>query len=461
MLQQQTLRQSVSYSGIGLHSGNKVNLNVLPAPPNTGLRFRRVDLEGSPEIEALTDHVSDTTRSTTLSKGNIKIHTVEHLIAGLAGCGVTNAILELDANEPPIADGSSRVFTKLVQDAGVEGQDEKVEPLVIKEPLELVLDETVMTVFPYDGFKITCTSSDKKGRFTQYFSTDITPETWVRELSAARTFCFFEELEYLFNKGLIRGGSLENAIVLREDAILTNEPMRYPEELVRHKILDIVGDLALMGRPLRGHIVAVKPSHTANSEFARMILNQERKAQRAIETFSPPPQPMTTPKPTAVAPAGNPGDPNDIGNIAADGCTLDVTRIMKLLPHRYPFLMVDKITKIEGNRIIGVKNVTMNEPYFQGHFPGHPIMPGVLQLEAMAQVGGILVLRLAENKGKLAYFMSAESVKWRKPVKPGDVLEIEIEQTKSRGRIGKAKGICRVGGEVVSEAVVTFTLVDA
>ncbi len=443
MLNQQTLNRPAAFSGIGLHSGNRVNMTLLPAPANSGVRFRRVDLDGKPEIEARVEHVTDTNRSTTIARGNVKIHTVEHVLAALAGYGIDNAIIELDANEPPIADGSSREFCKIIQAAGIAPLAEKRETFTPTEPIEMQSGETVMTLFPYDGFKITCTSADKQGRFTQFYSTDITPKTWERELSHARTFCFYEEIEYLFKNGLIKGGSLENAVVIRDDAVLTTEPLRYNEEFVRHKMLDIVGDLSLLGRPLRGHLIAVKPSHAANCEFARLIQAQMNKPLRAAQTFSPPPA-KNAPQPLP----------------SADG-SMGIEEVMKLLPHRPPFLLVDRILKIEGNQIVGLKNVTMNEDFFRGHFPGHPIMPGVLQLEAMAQIAGILLLKRIEVANQIAYFMSAEEVKWRKPVVPGDVLVIEVDLTKIRGKIGKAKGVCKVDGEVVSEAEVTFMLRDA
>ncbi len=443
MLNQQTLNRPAAFSGIGLHSGNRVNMTLLPAPANSGVRFRRVDLDGKPEIEARVEHVTDTNRSTTIARGNVKIHTVEHVLAALAGYGIDNAIIELDANEPPIADGSSREFCKIIQAAGIAPLAEKRETFTPTEPIEMQSGETVMTLFPYDGFKITCTSADKQGRFTQFYSTDITPKTWERELSHARTFCFYEEIEYLFKNGLIKGGSLENAVVIRDDAVLTTEPLRYNEEFVRHKMLDIVGDLSLLGRPVRGHLIAVKPSHAANCEFARLIQAQMNKPLRAAQTFAPPPA-KNAPQPLP----------------SADG-SMGIEEVMKLLPHRPPFLLVDRILKIEGNQIVGLKNVTMNEDFFRGHFPGHPIMPGVLQLEAMAQIAGILLLKRIEVANQIAYFMSAEEVKWRKPVVPGDVLVIEVDLTKIRGKIGKAKGVCKVDGEVVSEAEVTFMLRDA
>ena len=451
MLYQQTLNQPASYSGVGLHSGNRVTMTFLPALPNTGIRFRRVDLDGKPEIEARVENIVENNRSTTLAKGNTRVHTVEHVLATFAGYGIDNAIVELDANEPPIADGSAREFCRMIQTAGIVPQDEKRDAFVVIEPIELEMGETVMTLFPDEGFKITCTSADKQGRFTQFYSVELSPKTWERELSHARTFCFYEEIEYLITNGLIKGGGLENAVVIRDDAVLTTEPLRYPDEFVRHKMLDIVGDLSLLGRPVHGHLIAIKPGHAANCELVRRIAAQMRKPIVAVQTFAPPP-PM--PK-AASAPAAS------VEEARAQIGAIDIHGVMKMLPHRYPFQMVDRITMMEGNRITGVKNVTINEPYFQGHFPGHPIMPGVLQLEAMAQVAGFLMLKNAENLGKIAFFMSAENVKWRKPVYPGDVLVIDVELTKARGKIGKAKGVCKVLGEIVSEAEVTFMISES
>ena len=453
VLQQQTLQQPVTFAGVGLHSGNRVNLAFLPAPANSGVRFRRVDLEGQPEIEARVENVSETNRSTTLAKGSVKIHTVEHVLAALNGCGVDNAVVELNANEPPIADGSSRAFCELIDKAGVVPQAEKREPYQPTEALEFELGESMMSVFPHDRLKLTCTSADRKGRFTQFFSLEVSPESWRRELAHARTFCFFEEIEFLIKNGLIKGGSLENAVIIRDDAVLTTEPLRYADEFVRHKMLDIVGDLSLLGRPIRGHVIAVKPSHSGNCELARQILAQSQKPLRTAQTFAPPP-----PKSDAPAPLNAQAQSMEIP--AAGAGAMSIEEVMKALPHRYPFLLLDRILSIDGNKIIGLKNVTLNEPFFQGHFPDHPIMPGVLQLEAMAQVAGILLLKRAEKSNQLAYFMAAEQVRWRKPVLPGDVLIIEIEMMKIRGKIGKAKGQCKVAGEVVSEAEVTFMLRD-
>jgi UDP-3-O-[3-hydroxymyristoyl] N-acetylglucosamine deacetylase/3-hydroxyacyl-[acyl-carrier-protein] dehydratase len=448
VLQQQTLNRPASYSGVGLHSGNRVTMTFLPAPANAGIRFRRVDLEGKPEIEARVENVVENNRSTTLAKGNTRIHTVEHVLATFAGYGIDNVVVELDGNEPPIADGSAREYCKLVQTAGVVAQEERREAYELSAPIELEMGETVMTMFPDEGFKLSCTSADKEGRFTQFYSLNVSPRTWERELAHARTFCFFEEIEFLIKNGLIKGGSLENAVVIRQDAVLTTEPLRYPDEFVRHKMLDIVGDLSLLGRPVHGHLIAVKPSHAANCELVRRIAAQMRKPLAAAQTFAPPSMGFRDASPTENPPEGG---------ASRDGA-MDIRAVMQVLPHRPPFLMVDRVTELQGNHIVAIKNININEGYFQGHFPGHPIMPGVLQLEAIAQVAGILMLKRVENAGQLAYFMSAEKVKWRKPVQPGDVLVIEVEMTKMRGKIGKAKGVCKVSGEIVSEAEVTFML---
>jgi UDP-3-O-[3-hydroxymyristoyl] N-acetylglucosamine deacetylase/3-hydroxyacyl-[acyl-carrier-protein] dehydratase len=443
VFQQRTINGPASFSGIGLHSGNRVTMTFLPAPPNSGIRFRRVDLEGKPEIEARVENVVETNRSTTLAKGHTRIHTVEHVLATFAGFGIDNAVIELDSNEPPVGDGSAREYCKMVETTGIVPQDERREVYEVTAPIELEMGETVMTLFPHEVFKISCTSSDRQGRFTQFYSTELSPTSWRKELSQARTFCFYEEIEFLIKNGLIKGGSLENAVVIRDDAVLTTEPLRYTDEFVRHKMLDILGDLSLLGQPVHGHLIAVKPSHAANCELVRRIATQMRKPQ----TFGPPPPAkISRPLPDGFEPGKE---------FPAE---LDSEGVMRVLPHRYPFLMVDRIVKIEGNHITGIKSVTINEPFFQGHFPGHPIMPGVLQLEAIAQVAGILMLRHAENAGQIAYFMSAEDVKWRKPVHPGDTLVIEVEMTKTRGKLGKAKGVCKVQGEIVSEAGVTFIL---
>lgn len=444
VLRQQTLREPCSFEGTGLHSGSAVHMKLLPAAAGTGIRFRRVDLEGQPEIEARVENVAETNRSTTLSKGNVKIHTVEHVLATFAGYGIDNVIVELDANEPPVGDGSARAYCQMIQRAGLQPLPEARDVWPVAEPIEVEVGDSFLSVFPHDRLKITCTSADRRGRFTQFWTTEITPDVWEKEIAHARTFCFFEEIEFLIKNGLIKGGTLENAVVIRDDAVLTTEPLRYPDEFVRHKILDILGDLSLIGRSWTGHVVAVRPSHTANCELARRLVAQANALSRGF----------TAPESPRGPAASSPSD------ALRAGVVYDMAQLLKLLPHRYPFLMVDRITHLEETRVVGLKNVTINEPYFQGHYPGRPIMPGVLQLECIAQVAGILMLTQPDNVGKPAYFMSAESVKWRKPVRPGDALVVEVEMTRKRGKICKAKGICRVDGEVVSEAEVTFIIVE-
>jgi UDP-3-O-[3-hydroxymyristoyl] N-acetylglucosamine deacetylase/3-hydroxyacyl-[acyl-carrier-protein] dehydratase len=283
----------------------------------------------------------------------------------------------------------------------------------------------------------------------QFYEFTLAPGAFEEEIAPARTFGFMRDLPMMNELGLGSGGRLDNCILVGEDGVINTE-LRFPDEFVRHKILDIVGDLSLLGRPLRGHLIAVKPGHATNCELVRRILAQMRKPLVAAQAFAPPPG--------SVKAAPLPETSSD--ELKAQNGAMDIQGVMQLLPHRYPFLMVDRVAKLEGNHIVGIKNVTVNESYFQGHFPGHPVMPGVLQLEAIAQVAGIVMLKSAEDANKLAYFMSAEDVKWRKPVLPGDVLVSDVELTKMRGKIGKAKGVCKVGGEVVSEAAVTFMLIE-
>jgi UDP-3-O-[3-hydroxymyristoyl] N-acetylglucosamine deacetylase/3-hydroxyacyl-[acyl-carrier-protein] dehydratase len=291
-----------------------------------------------------------------------------------------------------------------------------------------------MAALPYEGFKISCTNANHTGFFTQYKSLDVDAKNYGTELAPARTFVFYEEVQGLMEKGLIKGGSLENAIVIRGESVLSKDPMRFSDEFVRHKMLDIVGDLALFPIPLRAHIVAAMPSHGLNVELARAL---SKAYKQYVSQLMP------------------------VENIPVGDGALDINDVMKILPHRYPFLLVDRVLKFEGEtKATASKSVTINEPFFQGHFPGHPIMPGVLQIEAMAQVASILLLRAAENAGKLGYFMSVDKVKFRKPVTPGDMLIIQVELVKSRGKIGKAFGQCFVNGDLVSQGDLMFAIVD-
>ncbi len=433
--QQRTLASIASLSGSSLHTGEKVTVTLHPAPPGFGRKFKRKDLADEPVIDALVENVKTVERSTTLGEGAVKVHTVEHVLSALAGMGVDNALIEMDANEPPIGDGSALPYLELIRKAGIVDQDAARAVFEVREPMHLETKSgSLMTLVPDAGFRISCTQVGPDNRFTQFYSTEITPAIYEREIAPARTFVFYEDVKPLMDKGLIKGGSLENAVVVRGENVLSKEPLRFKEEFARHKILDIVGDLALFGRPIKGHVIAVKPGHGPNTELARLLSRQHAKALAMVP-------PAVTPK---------------------SGDVLDVNDVMKLLPHRYPFLMVDRIVGMEGEtKCVGIKSVSFNEWYFQGHFPGHPVMPGVLQVEAMAQVGSILLLRNPGNAGKIGYFMSADGVKFRKPVVPGDTLFIEVEITQRKRLVLKARGRCLVNGEVVSEAEMMFGIVDS
>lgn len=432
MEKQRTLASSASLTGSALHTGENVTLTILPAPVGHGFKFQRTDLPDEPVVDAAAAHVKTVERATTLVQGMVKIHTVEHVLSALTGMGVDNALIQMDANEPPIGDGSASEYIALIKRAGIVEQDAARRYMEIREPVTIESNGSIFVILPDKKFRISCTQVGPEGRFTQFLSTEITPEIYEKEIAPARTFVFYEDVKPLMDKGLIKGGSLENAIVARGESVLSKEPLRFPDEFVRHKILDIVGDLSLSGRFIRGHVVAVKPGHGINTEAAKLL------AERYNSVL-----------PAAAKP------------VPASTGALDINAVMQILPHRYPFLMVDRIVEFDGDlKATGVKAVTINEPYFQGHFPGHPVMPGVLQLEAMAQVSSIVMMRRTENEGKIGYFMSADEVKFRKPVMPGDTLFIECELTSAKKRLGKAACRCLVNGEVVSEGVLLFGLVD-
>ncbi len=436
MEKQRTLAASASLTGTSLHTGEQVTLTLHPAPAGHGFKFRRKDLPDEPIIEAHVSHVRQVERATTLVEGNAKIHTVEHVLSALTGLGVDNALIEMDANEPPIGDGSAAAYVATIRQAGIVEQDAARIDYAPDEPIHIETREgSILAVIPDEKFRVSCTQVGPEGRFTQYLSLEITPEIYEKEIAPARTFVFYEDVKPLMDKGLIRGGSLENAIVARGDSVLSKEPLRFPDEFVRHKILDIVGDLALSGRRLRGHVIAVKPGHGPNAELTRALV----KGFAEVAAVAPVPR---------AAP------------VSASASALDINQIMAILPHRYPFLLVDRVIELGELRAVGVKSVTINEQFFQGHFPGHPVMPGVLQVEAMAQVASIVMMRRTENAGKIGYFMSADEVKFRKPVVPGDTLFIECDMISAKKRLGKAACKCLVNGEVVSEGILLFGIVD-
>lgn len=433
---QTTVERPAQVKGTALHTGHAVTLTIKPAPADTGYVFKRLDLPDEPMISVHLDLVKQVERATTLGEGSVKIHTVEHLLSALRGAGIDNAFLELNANEPPIGDGSAKIFTNALEAAGRVELKAPVRFFELREPVRVMgKDGGYAIAWPADRFEVTCVNANHLGKHTQFLNYTLSEKTYGQEIAPARTFVFYEEVEPLMEKGLIKGGSLENAIVIQGDNILSREPLRFSDELVRHKILDIIGDLALLPFRLKAHIFAAKAGHALNVELAKAIAKQYRQYQAQL-------------MPVERIPVGEGG--------------LDINQVMAILPHRYPFLLVDRILRFEGeNKAIGQKSITINEPYFAGHFPGHPVMPGVLQVEAMAQVASILMLRQKSEATRLGYFLSADKVKFRKPVLPGDTLMIQVELTRNRGKIGCAVGQCLVNGEIVSEGELMFAMVDA
>src|SRR6266581_2592650 len=432
---QHTVGKTASLSGTSLHTGEKVSLRLHPATVDHGIKFKRKDLPDEPIIDAKIDNLKMVERATTIGEGSVRVHTVEHVLAALSAMDVDNAIVEMDANEPPIGDGSAQAYVDLSKRAGVTAQEEPRKFFDVRESMHVESKTgALLVLLPCETFRISCTQAGPNNRFAQFLSMEITPATFEREIAPARTFVYYEDVQSLMEKNLIKGGSLENAIVVRGEAVLSKEPLRFPDEFVRHKIVDIIGDLALFGPRIRGHLIAVKPGHASNTELVRALARQY---DRAVAMFPP-----------KTFPQGEAG--------------LDINEVMSILPHRYPFLMVDRIISFEGDtKCTGVKSVSINEPFFQGHFPGHPVMPGVLQVEAMAQVASILMMRLSKSASRIGYFMSADEVKFRKPVFPGDTLFITAELTKARSnRLAKAMCRCVVNDAVVSEGELMFTFLD-
>lgn len=441
-MKQRSILREVSIKGKSLHTGEEVQLTLKPAPENTGIVFKRVDLFGKPELKPLADFVDDLVRSTTIADGHAKVHTIEHVLSALNGCGVDNVIIEMDASEPPILDGSAKHFVNLVQEAEPVEQAAERQYYVLQEPISVTRGGSSLIALPYDGFRITCTSADDRGIHTQHLSLDIDPETYIAQIAPARTFTIYEDIEELLKLGKIKGGSLDSAIVIKGDKIISKEPLRFSDEFVRHKMLDIIGDIVLAGMPIKAHIVAVRPGHALNAELSKAlrkkILDQAKGRKK---------KPVRAP-----------------ATVEAGEGTMDIRRVLDLLPHRYPFVMIDRVLEVPNdNELVALKNVTINEPYFQGHYPGRPVMPGVLQIEAMAQAAGILLLRRLEvGDSTIAFFMSADKVKFRQAVEPGDALHVHAKITKVRGnKLATATAECRVAGKVVSNAELMFMLVEA
>ncbi|HXL87078.1 MAG TPA: UDP-3-O-acyl-N-acetylglucosamine deacetylase [Gemmatimonadaceae bacterium] len=413
-MSRKTLARPAVLEGIGLHLGVECKITFQPAAARQGIVFRRTDCVGSPRIRAHVSEVSASERRTQLGRGEYAVHTVEHVLAAVAGMGIDDVTIDMNGPEPPILDGSAAPFVEALSKAGLADLEGDPDFLDVTEPVRIIDGASVYEAYPSAHLELDVTIEFPHpliGKQSRRFV--VTQESFASELSRARTFGFTHEVDALRGKGLIKGASLNNAVVLDDSDILSGD-LRWSDEFVRHKAMDCVGDLALAGARVRARIVAVKPSHRGTVTLVRELVRAARK-EKAMYT---------------------------------------IEDIMKVLPHRYPFLLVDRILEIEEKkRIVGLKNVTINEPFFQGHFPGHPIMPGVLIIEAMAQVGGMLLMGSVEDpESKVVYFMSLDNVKFRRPVKPGDQIRFELEITQLRGTVCKMRGVGKVEGEVVAEA---------
>ena len=449
---QKTLAKEVVLSGVGLHTGNQVNMVFKPADPDTGFVFVRTDLEGNPQVEADAQFVVSTARGTTLEKKGVKVHTTEHVLAALVGMDIDNCFIEIDNAEPPIMDGSSKYFVEAIETAGIVEQDKDREYFKIKEIVTYVDPETgsEITAIPADEYQITAMVDFGTKVLGTQNATLTSMKDFKKDISQARTFCFLHELEQLLAAGLVKGGDLDNAIVyvdkeitpdtkerlcrafnredvaIRPNGILDHLTLHYPNEAARHKLLDIVGDLALIGKKLKAKIIATKPGHHTNTNFAKKLSKQIKLAQRnKIPEFDLNTEPV-----------------------------YDIKDIIKLLPHRPPFLLIDKVISKTATELVGVKNVTMNEPFFVGHFPKEPVMPGVLQIEAMAQLGGLLILGELENPQDYStYFMKIENAKFKRKVVPGDTLVFKLELLEPiRRGIVHMQGYGYVGKSIAVEA---------
>lgn len=437
---QKTIARAVSYSGVGLHSGRTTTLTFRAAEPNFGVAFDRIDLPGRPRIPVCPESAvydPGSGRRTILRSNGAEVHTVEHVLAALAGLGVDNVLIEVDGQEAAEpADGSALPIANLLLEAGLVDQNVERRYLRLTGPVSLAEGAVELIAIPHEGLRLSFTIEyDIAAVGTQHAAFDISPATFLREIAPARTFVLHRDVEALQAQGLIQGGSLDNAIVITEKGILNEEPLRFRDELVRHKVLDLLGDLFLLGRPLLGHVIARRSGHATNVEFVRRLAEA---AERAASFTGLPPVPRE-----GVTPPW------------------DINAIMTIMPHRQPFLLIDRILDMTEDRVVGCKNVTINEPFFAGHFPGHPIMPAVLIIEAMAQCGGVLLLnKVARPKEKLVYFMGIEKAKFRRPVLPGDLLRFELTLMRLKGRICKMAGKAFVDGALVAEAELLSTVVE-
>jgi len=458
MSKQTTLKGSFSLCGKGLHTGLNLTVTFYPAPENHGYKIKRIDLENQPVIDAVADNVIDTQRGTVLGKGDARISTVEHAMAALYAHGIDNCLIEVNGPEFPILDGSALEYVKKIKQIGIEEQKAPKDFYVIHHKIEVKDDSTgsCITILPDEQFSITSMISFDGTVLSSSFATLDDMTKFDKEIAASRTFVFVREIQPLLNAGLIKGGDLENAIVIYENKLpqeqldqladligtehlnaedlgyLQPKPLVWKNEPARHKLLDIIGDMALIGKPIKGRIIATRPGHTINNKFARLMRKEIRQHEVQAPVYDPNKAPV-----------------------------MDIMRIRELLPHRYPMQLVDKITEIGSDYIVGVKNVTGNEPFFQGHFPEEPVMPGVLQIEAMAQCGGLLVLNQLEEPNRWStYFMKIDDVKFRQKVIPGDTMIFKVKLLGPvRHGISSMKGFVFVGENIVMEATFTAQIV--
>ncbi|GJG67589.1 bifunctional enzyme LpxC/FabZ [Prevotella lacticifex] len=453
---QMTLKGSFSLFGKGLHTGLSLTVTFNPAPENTGLKIQRIDLEGQPTIDALAEYVVDTQRGTVIAKGDVRVGTIEHGMAALYAMGIDNCLIQVNGPEFPILDGSAEKYVEQIKKVGIVEQNAPKDFYIIRHKIEITDGESVITILPDDQFSITAMCSFQSKFISSQFATLDDVNKFADEIAPARTFVFVRDIMPLLQANLIKGGDLDNAIVIYEREVpqekldqladllhvphidatqigyIQHKPLMWDNECTRHKLLDIIGDMALIGKPIKGRIIATRPGHTVNNKFARLMRKEIRKHEVQAPIYNPNDEPV-----------------------------MDNNRIRELLPHRYPMQLVDKITAVGPTSIVGVKNVTANEPFFQGHFPQEPVMPGVLQIEAMAQCGGLLVLsQLEEPERWSTYFLKIDDVKFRKKVVPGDTLLFRVELVQPvRHGISTMKGYIFVGDTVVSEASFTAQIV--
>ena len=434
---QHTIAKPIAFEGVGLHTGEPCRVEFRPAPPDSGLRFVRMDLPGHPEVPVQPQYARADTeqmRRTILKNGEAEVHTVEHILAAAAGLEIDNMVIALTAKEPAEPrDGSAAPYVRMFLEAGIVEQSAPRRFFRVTEPVRYEENGVVLVGLPHDGLRITFTIEYEDAyRGTQHATYDIDREVFIREIAPARTFVLQRDVDMLRAKGMILGGSLQNAVVVQPEGILNQEPLRFENEFVRHKILDFLGDLYILGQPARGHFVSIKSGHATNVRFVQRLAESRRTPKR-----------------------------NRSGNGQREPVQLDIDAIMEIMPHRYPLLLVDRILSLEDDRVVGIKNVTINEPFFVGHFPGHPIMPAVLIIEAMAQCGGILLLDTLDNpKDKLVYFMGIDRAKFRKPVRPGDQVRFELKLLRLKSRICKMAGRAYVDGDLVAEAELLSSIVD-